>query len=64
MVYPKQIMSISELVRMGFSRNQLIELSRSRGQKCCYRMNPNKPGSKIMIDTAKLDKELQKNLSR
>lgn len=61
--YPKAFMSVTELVTMGFSRTQLRELARSRGQKCCYRMS-NKPGSKILIDTAKLEKELQKNLSR
>lgn len=63
MVFPKPIMSISELAQMGFSKTQLRELAKSRGQKCCFTRS-NKPGSKIFIDTQKLEKELYKNLHR
>lgn len=63
MKYPRPLMTVSELCEMGFSRTQLRELARSRGQKCCFRMSA-KYGSKILIDTEKLEKELQKNLSR
>lgn len=63
MEFPKPIMTISELAEMGFNKTKLRELARSRGQKCCFTMS-NKKGSKIYIDTQKLEKELYKNLHR
>lgn len=53
MQYPKKIMSISELIEMGFSRYDLYAYYHRRGQSYARKS----PGNgKIMFDTEKFEK--------
>ena len=56
MTYPKKIMKISELKKMGFSDKELRAIYRMPGQKVVYKMNPFKRNSHLVIDTEELEK--------
>ncbi len=52
MEYPKPIMSISELTKLGFSDAYLREAVRAKDQRFATRTSPR---GKYMIDTAKFE---------
>lgn len=55
MKFPKPVMSISELVKMGFSRTDLYKMAHSDdAHKYVLKM-----GGKILFDTERLSKELK-----
>lgn len=56
MKYPKQIMSKTELMGMGFTRSYLDRVSRVKGQTFAFRINPMKANSPLMFDTVGLEK--------
>lgn len=53
MNYPKQIMSISDLVELGFSRTELNYAVHARGQDFAVKTHG---GGKWKIDTEKFEK--------
>lgn len=55
MNYPKQIMKIGELQKMGFSRQWLMMVFRMCGQKAAWKSSP-APNGHIMFDTDQLEK--------
>ncbi|GAA0267547.1 hypothetical protein GCM10008922_27920 [Faecalicatena contorta] len=61
MTFPKQIMTIPELMEMGFSRRELERYFRLPGQKYAWRKNPaaNVRGH-IRFDTELFEKHLEK----
>ena len=56
MEYPKEIMRITELVKMGFSRRMLIRAFRTPGQTFAWRNNPLSSSSTIMFSTSGFEK--------
>lgn len=52
MEYPKPIMKISELKKMGFPEEYLMYAYRNRNQRFASKMNPTKKNSSIIFDTA------------
>ena len=62
MEYPKQIMKISELKKMGFSEPFLLEAYRDPRQTFATKMNPFKSNSPIIFDTTELDKWISKKI--
>ncbi|MCI9148284.1 MAG: hypothetical protein HFG73_08475 [Hungatella sp.] len=52
MEYPKPIMKMSELKKMGFPEEYLLYAFRSKNQRFASRMNPTKNKSTIIFDTA------------
>ncbi len=55
MEYPKPIMKMSELQKMGFPYEYLMYAYRSRNQRFASKMNPTKIKSTIIFDTAEFD---------
>lgn len=53
--YPKQIMKMSELKKMGFSEEYLLRVFNSRNQKVAWKAS-NKINSVILFDTEELEK--------
>lgn len=49
MEYPKKVMKISELEKMGFPREFLEKAYRSKGQTFANKMDPTKPNSAIIF---------------
>ena len=62
MEYPKAIMNISELKCMGFPRALLLEAYRDPKQDFATKVNPAKPNSTIIFDTAGFDKWIAKRI--
>ena len=58
MQFPKKIMYQKELVQMGFPENMLRRISREKGQKVAYKVNPNNKTSPTLFDTDELQKYL------
>ncbi len=57
MKYPKAIMSISELKKMGFSERWLREIYRNRHQNIAWKMGgEEKKSSRIYYSTEELEK--------
>ena len=54
MKYPKQIMSISELVQLGFSRELLYKAAHARGNERYTLRTPGR--GKILFDTERFDR--------
>lgn len=52
MKYPKQIMTITELVNMGFSRTWLYQMARAEGSERYIIRTP----GKIFFDTERFEK--------
>jgi hypothetical protein len=50
--YPKPIMKISELKKMGFPEEYLMCAYRNRNQRFASKLNPTKKNSPIIFDTA------------
>ncbi len=51
MEYPKELMSISELVQLGYTRDMLMNYSRARGAPVVWTMG----GGKVYFKTSELD---------
>ncbi len=61
MDYPKRFMSITELTELGHSRMALNQYAHAKGSPVIR--TSNKPKSKILFDTSKLDKWLSDNFA-
>ena len=62
MDYPKQIMKMTELKAMGFPIPLLMEAYRDPKQTFATKIDPSKPNSKIIFDTAGFDKWIAKRI--
>lgn len=62
MEYPSKVMKISELIKMGFTREMLMNAYRVKGQNFAWKMNPGRKTSKIMFDTTEFEKWRMKQL--
>lgn len=60
MEYPKQVMKKTELEKMGFPKQWLLQVFRKHGQKVAWQMGTGK-NSPILFDTAALEKIRQAN---
>lgn len=60
MKYPKQVMTIKELVDMGYPKEWLMEIYRNRAinrdHAIAWKMNPQKEKSTILFDTEAFEK--------
>lgn len=61
MVYPKAIMSITEMVALGFSREYMRNIVHVQGQQFA---TPSLGGGKWQIDTAEFEKFRKKERER
>lgn len=55
MQYAAQVMRLTELQKMGYSREYLLNVFRTT-QGIAWKMNPTKPNSPICFDTERLEK--------
>lgn len=62
MEYPKPIMKLSELKKMGFSEEYLMYAYRSRNNNFASKNNPTKINSSIFFDTAGFEAWRQKDI--
>ena len=60
MEFPKQVMTVSELKKLGFKESYLAELTRKKDQDFCWKMNSTKTNSPFLFDTTRLQKYLDK----
>lgn len=56
MKYPKPVMRITELEKLGFPRESLMAAYRRRGQTYAWKANPAKRNSPIIFDTEAFEK--------
>ena len=56
MEYDKKIMTLTELVKMGFSKKELMEIYRSRHQTVAWKGGNGKKNSPIYFSTEDLEK--------
>lgn len=63
MNYPKQVMSTSELLKMGFPKNWLVGISNRHGQKVAWKSSPAK-NAKFLWDVEELEKIRQAECTR
>lgn len=56
MTYPKQVMRIAELEKLGLSKSLLMTAYRRKGQTYAWKMNPMKANSPIVFDTEAFEK--------
>ena len=56
MVYPKEIMTISELMALGWKRGELMDIYRRRNQKVAWKCGKGGRTSTIKFDTTELEK--------
>ena len=56
MQYPKPVMRISELVKLGFPEQMLINAYREKGQRFAQKITPTKKKSPIVFDTEEFEK--------
>lgn len=62
MEFPKQIMKISELKKLGYPELLLQEAYRDPNQNFATKLNPAKPNSVIIFDTIGFDKWITKRI--
>lgn len=55
MEYPAKVMRIKELIAIGWPEEYLLQIFRTPGQKCAWKMN-NSVNSPILFDTDELEK--------
>lgn len=55
MVYPKPIMTIPELLKMGFTTDELLRATKEKGQTFAWQLSPGKRGSTWRFDTEGLE---------
>lgn len=56
MKYPKQVMTIAELKKMGFSKGWLRKICRDRDQEIAWQKDKSKPNSPFLFSTEELEK--------
>lgn len=56
MTYPKQVMTVKELRAMGYPKEYLLEIYRSRNQKVAWKTGTGGRTSTILFDTEELEK--------
>lgn len=54
--YPKKIMRMAELKKMGFPEEYLLRVYRTQNQKVATKTSPLKHGSALIFDTVELEK--------
>ena len=54
--YPKKIMKLSELTKLGFKKEYLMNCYRTKGQRFAQKQNPMKSNSPIIFDTEQFEK--------
>lgn len=64
MEYPKPVMRMSELKKMGFPEEYLLRAYRTRGQVFAFKSCPEKSNSPIYFDTVEFNKWHLKNAGR
>ena len=57
--YPKPIMKVSELIKMGYTRDYLLGIYALPTQDFAWKQNPTKKNSPIFFDTARLEEHRQ-----
>lgn len=62
MEFPKQIMKMSELKKLGFPILLLMEAYRDPKQNFATKIDPSKPNSTIIFDTVGFDKWIAKRI--
>lgn len=62
MEYPKKMMKISELTKLGYTKGFLMDAYRQPGQRFAMKENFLKKTSTIIFDTAEFEKWRLKNL--
>ena len=63
MTYPKPVMKLTELQKMGFPYEYLMRVFRVNNRAIAWKMNPAKRNSPIIFDTEEFEK-FRKNESR
>lgn len=58
--YPKRIMRLSELVKLGYTKEYLMKQYRIRGQKFARKQDPTRRNSPIIFDTELFEKQQQR----
>lgn len=61
MRYPKQVMTVKELREMGFPKEYLLGIYRSRNQKIAWKTGTGGRTSTILFDTEELEKYRRAN---
>ena len=56
MEYPKKVMSLKELTAIGYRKNELMEIFRSRRQIIAWKTGTGGKTSTILFDTDELEK--------
>lgn len=56
MEYPKPMMRLKELMDMGIPESMLMNAYREKGQNFAQKIDPKRPNSPIVFDTAEFDK--------
>lgn len=56
MEYPKKVMRMNELKKIGFPEQMLIQASREKNQTFCWKLNAAKKNSPLLFDTDGLEK--------
>jgi hypothetical protein len=62
MEYPKKIMNMKELMKLGYTERYLYRIFCTRGQTCAFRLNPLNPRSRILFDTDELEKMKEREI--
>ena len=62
LVYPKPIMKVSELIKMGYTRDYLLGIYALPTQDFAWKQNVTKKNSPIMFETAKLEEYRQNQI--
>lgn len=63
MEFEKKVMKISELKKIGFSEDYLLEIARHPNQDFAWKQNPGKINSPLLFDTDRLQKFLDKQIA-
>lgn len=58
--YPKRIMRLNELVKLGYTREYLMKQYRIKGQKFAKKQDPMRRNSPIIFDTELFEKQQQR----
>ncbi len=58
--YPKRVMRLSELVKLGYTKEYLMKQYRMRGQKFAKKQDPTRRNSPIIFDTELFEKQQQR----
>ncbi len=58
--YPKRIMRLSELEKLGYTKEYLMKQYRIRGQKFAKKQDPTRRNSPIIFDTELFERQQQR----